>query len=270
VIWLLLGGLTVLALAPLAWMLIRPARLRGRAEADLALYQAQLDELDRELETGRLEAAQHQAARLEVQRRILAAPDLARTVDAADDGNAGRTPALLAALVFLLPAAAIGLYLVRGTPDMPAVPFEERQQMAAAENQMLETLRASVAALDPTSEVGRQGHVLLGNAERSRGRLAEAATAYRVALDARFDPQLAGDLAELEIERGEHATAAALIARALGSAPQEPRLRFLSGLAEARAGRAENARRIWQSLLSEAPPDAPWRSVVDRQLQTLP
>ncbi|MGK7863477.1 c-type cytochrome biogenesis protein CcmI [Falsiroseomonas sp. E2-1-a4] len=264
-IWLLLGGLAVFALAPLAWMLIRPARLRGRAEADLALYRAQLDELDRELETGRLDAAQHQAARLEVQRRILAAPGDARDIEAP-----GRTPALLAALVFLLPAAALGLYMVRGTPDMPAVPFEERQRMAEAENLMLETLRSRVAALDPASETGRQGQILLGNAERSRGRLAEAATAYRVALDARFDAQLAGDLAELEIERGEHAAAAALIARALGSAPQEPRLRFLSGLAEARAGRAENARRIWQALLSEAPPGAPWRSVVERQLQTLP
>lgn len=264
-IWLLLGGLAVLALAPLAWMLLRPARLRGRAEADLALYEAQLDELDRERDTGRLDAAQHQAARLEVQRRILAAPG-----DSADIGTPGRTPALLAALLFLLPAAALGLYLVRGTPDMPAVPFIERQRMAEAEEQMLETLRARVGELDPTSETGRQGQVLLGNAERSRGRMAEAATAYRTALAARFDPELAGDLAELEIERGENAAAAALIARALGSAPQEPRLRFLSGLAEARAGRAENARRIWQSLLAEAPPGAPWRSVVDRQLQTLP
>ena len=264
-IWLLLGGLTVLALAPLAWMLIRPARLRGRAEADLALYQAQLDELDRELETGRLDAAQHQAARLEVQRRILAAPG-----DSADIGTPGRTPALLAALLFLLPAAALGLYLVRGTPDMPAVPFEERQRMAEAEDRMLEVLRTRVAALDPASEMGRQGHILLGNAERSRGRMAEAAGAYRIALAARFDSELAGDLAELEIERGEMEAAAALIARALGSSPQEPRLRFLSGLAESRAGRAENARRIWRALLADAPPEAPWRGLVERQLQTLP
>nr|WP_280863933.1 c-type cytochrome biogenesis protein CcmI [Falsiroseomonas frigidaquae] len=261
----MLGGLTVLALAPLGWMLMRPARLRGRAEADLALYQAQLAELDRELETGRLDAAQHQAARLEVQRRILAAPG-----DAADIGTQGRTPALLAALLFLLPAAALGLYLVRGTPDMPAVPFAERQRLAEAEDRMLETLRARVGTLDPASEMGRQGRILLGNAERSRGRMAEAATAYRAALAARFDPELAGDLAELEIERGETEAASALIARALGSSPQEPRLRFLSGLAEARAGRAENARRIWQSLLAEAPPEAPWRPVVERQLQTLP
>ncbi|MBU8537139.1 c-type cytochrome biogenesis protein CcmI [Falsiroseomonas tokyonensis] len=264
-IWLLLGGLTVLALAPLAWALIRPSRLRGRAEADLALYQAQLAELDREAEAGRLDAAQHQAARLEVQRRILSAPG-----DASDIGTPGRTSAVLAALVFLLPAAALGLYLVRGTPDMPAVPFAERQRMAEAEDRMLEMLRSRVAALDPASEMGRQGQILLGNAERSRGRLAEAAAAYRKALEARFDGELAGDLAELEIERGETEAAAALIARALGSSPQEPRLRFLSGLAEARAGRAENARRIWQSLLADAPAEAPWRGVVQGQLQTLP
>jgi cytochrome c-type biogenesis protein CcmH len=265
VIWLLLGGLAVLALAPLAYALIRPARLRGRAEADLALYQSQLAELAREAESGRLDPAQYQAAKLEVQRRILAAPG-ATTPEA----TPGRTPALLATLVFLLPAAALGLYLVRGTPDMPAVPFVERQRMMEAEDRMLETLRSRVAALDPASDVGRQGRILLGNAERSRGRLAEAAAAYRTALEARFDGELAGDLAELEIERGETEAAAALIARALGSSPQEPRLRFLSGLAEARAGRAENARRIWQALLAEAPPEAPWRRVVEGQLQTLP
>ena len=265
-IWLLLGGLAVLALAPLAYALIRPARLRGRAEADLALYQSQLAELAREAETGRLDPAQYQAAKLEVQRRILAAPGAADTSDI----RPGRTPALLATLVFLLPAAAFAIYLVRGTPDMPAVPFVERQRMMEAQDRMLETLRSRVAALDPASDVGRQGRILLGNAERSRGRLAEAAAAYRTALEARFDSELAGDLAELEIERGETDAAAALIARALGSSPQEPRLRFLSGLAEARAGRPENARRIWQALLAEAPAEAPWRRVVEGQLQPLP
>jgi cytochrome c-type biogenesis protein CcmH len=264
VIWLLLGGLAALALAPLAWALLRPARLRGRTEADLALYRAQLAELEREHESGRLDATQHQAARLEVQRRILAAP--------AEESApaASRTPALLGALVFLLPAAAIGLYMLRGTPDMPAAPFAVRQEQMQAEDRMLDLLRARVAMLDPGTDNARQGQILLGNAERSRGRLAEAAAAYRAALDARFDPELAGDLAELEIERGEAEAAAALIARALGSAPREPRLRFLAGLAEARAGRADNARRTWRALLADAGPEAPWRPVVERQLQALP
>jgi cytochrome c-type biogenesis protein CcmH len=263
--WLLLGALALLALAPLAIAVIRPARARGRAEADLALYRGQLAELDRERDAGRLDPAQHQAATLEVQRRILAAP----REDAPERGTA-RTGALLGALVFILPAAALGLYLMRGTPDMPAAPFVERQRIAQEEDAMLETLRGRLAMLDPASDAARQGQILLGNAERSRGRLAEAAAAWRTALAARFEGQLAADLAELEIERGEHEAALALVARALGNAPGEPRLRFLAGLGHARAGRPQEARRIWQALLAEAPPQAPWRPVVERQLEALP
>jgi cytochrome c-type biogenesis protein CcmH len=264
-LWLLLGALALLALAPLVVALLRPGRARGRVEADLALYRAQLGELDREREAGRLDAAQHQAATLEVQRRILAAP-----LEEAPAAGGSRTPALLAALVFLLPAAALGLYLARGTPEMPAAPFVERQRLAQEEESMLDTLRGRLAMLDPASDAARQGQILLGNAERARGRLDQAAAAYRTALASRFEGELAADLAELEIERGDPASAAALIARALGNAPREPRLRFLAGLAEARAGRAEEARRIWQALLAEAPAGAPWRPVVERQLQTLP
>ncbi|MGG5809854.1 c-type cytochrome biogenesis protein CcmI [Falsiroseomonas sp. CW058] len=263
-IWLLLCALAVLALAPLALVLLRPARARGRAEADLALYRAQLAELDREREAGRIDPVAHAAATLEVQRRILAAPQ-----DATPAAGA-RSGAVLAALLFLLPAAAFGLYLLRGVPDMPSAPYDQRRQQAEAEEQLLSALRARIAAVDPASEPARQGQLLLGNAERNRGRLDAAAEAWRAALAVRFDAQLAGNLAELEIERGDAAAAAALLARALGSEPADPRLRFLSGLAEARAGRAGNARSVWQALLADAPRDAPWRAVVERQLQALP
>jgi cytochrome c-type biogenesis protein CcmH len=112
--------------------------------------------------------------------------------------------------------------------------------------------------------------MLLGNAERNRGRLEEAATAWARALGIRFDPQLAGDMAELYIETQNHTAAAALLARALATSPADPRLRFLTGLAEARAGRPANARNVWQALLADAPRDALWRAVVERQLQSLP
>ncbi len=74
-IWLWMLLLALLALAPLGWALWRPRALRGRREADLALYRAQLAELDADLAAGRLDAAGHAAARLEVQRRLLATPE---------------------------------------------------------------------------------------------------------------------------------------------------------------------------------------------------
>ena len=249
---------------PLAIAVFRPARARGRAEADLALYRAQLAELERERDAGRLDATAHAAATLEVQRRILGAPK---------DGvaEAGRSSgALVAAALFLVPAAAIGLYLVRGVPDMPSVPYEMRRQQAEAEDQLLASLRERIAQVDPNGEAARQGQLLLGNAERNRGRNEPAIEAWTRALAIRFDPQLAGDLAELQIEEQKLAEAAVLLTRALGSAPGDPRLRFLTGLAEARAGRPANARSVWQALLADAPRDAPWRVVVERQLQSLP
>ena len=264
-IWALLAATAVLALLPLAYTVIRPARALGLSEADLALYRAQLVELDREREAGRLDDTAHQAARLEVQRRILSAP----AEDKPETSGRGNR-ALLGGLVLALPVAALGLYLIRGTPEMPAVPFQQRQDMAAAEEELLATLRQRLAAADPTSEQARMGHVMLGNAERNRGRAEPAIAAWRTALGIRFDPDLAGDIAELEIERGDHTAAAALLARALGSQPNNPRLRFLTGLAEARAGRPANARTTWQALLADAPADAPWRSVVERQLSLLP
>jgi cytochrome c-type biogenesis protein CcmH len=265
VIWLLLGALTLIVLLPFIVTLLRPARARGRAEADLALYRAQLAELDRERDAGRLDATAHQAATLEIQRRILAAPTEALPQ------QAGRgTPAVLAALVFLLPAAALGLYMQRGVPDMPAAPFQARQEMAEAEEALLANLRARLATIEPGSEQSRMGHVMLGNAERSRGRDEAAVAAWRTALQIRFDADLAGDVAEIEIERGDHIAASALLARALGSSPRDARLRFLTGLAEARAGRPANARSTWQALLADAPGDAPWRPVVERQLSLLP
>ena len=264
IIWLLAGAIALAAMLPLAIALLRPARARGRAEADLALYRAQLVELDREKEAGRLDAAQHAAARLEIQRRILAAPP--------EEAVRGSTQArgVIAASLFLIPAAAIGLYLLRGIPDMPSAPYDLRRQQMEAEDQLLRALRERIAQVDPNSDTARQGLVLLGNAERNRGRPEPAIEAWDRALAIRFDAQLAGDLAELRIEQGQHAEAAAVLGRALAAAPNDPRLRFLTGLAEARAGRAANARSVWQALLADAPADAPWRAVVERQLQTLP
>lgn len=264
IIWLLVGALAILAMAPLGIAVLRPARARGRAEADMALYRAQLAELEREREAGRLDPAAHAAATLEVQRRILAAPK----DDAASAGR--RSGALVAAALFLVPAAAIGLYLVRGVPDMPSAPYDLRRQQAEAEEQLLSSLRARLAQVPPESEAARQGYLLLGNAERNRGRIEAAIEAWRRVIAIRFDPQVAGDLAELLIEREDHAEAAALLVRALGNAPADPRLRFLTGLAEARAGRPANARGVWTALLADAPRDAPWRAVVERQLQALP
>lgn len=260
--WLVLAVAAALILSPLAWAALRPPRARSRGEADVALFHAQLAELDAQRAEGRLDDASHKAAVLEVQRRLLAAP-----AAEAPSSAAAVSPLLLAALI-LVPVAGVVLYLERGFPGMPSATLTERRQAEAADDAIITQLRERLRNADPTTESGRQGFILLGNAERARGRLAEASAAYRRALDARFDLGLAVRFVELEIERGEAESALAWIDRGIAAQP-DPRLRFLKGLAQVRAGRPEEARATWRALLDEAPADAPWRSAVQQSLDEL-
>lgn len=263
-IWVAILLLVGVVMTPLLLALRRPAAAQGRREADLALYRGQAEELDRERESGRLSEAAHRAAMLEVQRRLLTAPE-----DRAA-GASVRSLGLVGALVFLIPAAAIGFYLWRGSPQLPAATLEVRQEIQNRDQGLIDTLRARLETLDPASDSARQGFVLLGEVERNRGRVREAAEALERALAVRFDADVAADIAELRLELNAPDAALPLIARALAEKPGDPRIRFLAGLAETLAGRHANARRVWQALLADTPRDAPWRGMLEMRLQELP
>ncbi len=263
--WILLALLALTALIPLGYAVLRPGVVRGRREADMALYRAQLAELNRERTAGRLDEAGHRAAAVEVQRRLIAAADQAETTP-----TSGRGAAILVALPVLLAVAALGLYLLRGTPGMPSAPYDQRAEAAARDDQIMAMMRARIASLDQGSEQARRGWVLLGNAERGRGRPDAAIDAWQRAMDIRFDAALAGDIAEAELERGAPEAATPWIARALAERAGDPRLRFLAGMVEAESGRPANARALWQALLTDTPPDAPWRTMLERRLNALP
>lgn len=265
-IWGILLGLAAAALLPLLFALLRPVRPRGRHDADQALYRAQLAELDREREEGRLDEVQHRAATVEVQRRLLAAPG---------DAQAGvtRVPRLMLAAMFLIPAAALGLYLLRGSPGMPSVTQEERAAIAARDESLISTLRSRLERLDPRDDAVWRGYVMLGNAERSRGRPDAATAAWDRALNARFDVGLALDYATLELERDQAEPAIAMLRRAQAANPQgdvRVRLLFLLGAAEEKAGRPAEARRAWQEIIDNSPEDAPWRAMLQRRMDRLP
>ena len=265
-IWGYFLGLAALALLPLLFALVRPPRLRGRHDSDMALYRAQLAEVDRQREEGRLDDAQHRAATVEIQRRLLAMPG--QVVAAASP-----MPRYMLASIFLIPAAALGLYVLRGTPDMPSVTHEERAALAARDDAVIGQLRARLQQLDPRQEQAWRGWLMLGNAERRRGRLDSAAAAWTTAIDARFDVGLALDFATLELERERPDAALALLRRVEAANPEaDVRMRylFLLGGAEEQAGHPAEARRAWQQIIDTSPPDAPWREMLQRRMDRLP
>jgi cytochrome c-type biogenesis protein CcmH len=112
-IWVYVAVLALVSLAPVFLFAWRGAASRGRQASAMALHRAQLAELDRDLAEGRLLPEEHEGARLEVQRRLLADADLA-------DGAARKSGALPVIVVALcVPAAAVGLYTIGGIPEFP-------------------------------------------------------------------------------------------------------------------------------------------------------
>lgn len=123
-IWAIFAAMTALAMAFVLVPLLRGrAKVAARADYDLAVYKDQLAELDRDLERGVLTADQAGAARVEIQRRMLAA---AEAGGKAADAAPRRILAPAAVVAVLLPVAAFGLYAVLGSPRLPDVPHAGR------------------------------------------------------------------------------------------------------------------------------------------------
>ena len=231
-VWIMIAVLAVAALAPLAIALEKGADSRGARDLAVGLHRAQLLELDRDLAEGRILPAEHATAVLEVQRRLLAAAE--KPERAATTGS--RAPVL--AVMALAPALAFGLYMIGGSPTMPSVTpngDQARQQRLMEEAALIGQLRETLGTLDPNSERAREGYVLLGNVEASRGNDAAAVQAWRTALQGKFDPELAVRTAQAaeRAEGGLSTSSAALLRRALAAAG----------------------------------PDAPWRAAVQERLK---
>jgi cytochrome c-type biogenesis protein CcmH len=231
-IWLAMAALALVTVAPVAWLGWAGSRLRNRRDAALALHRAQLTELDRDLADGRIMAEEHAAARLEVQRRLLADAAL----EEAGAGSAARWPVLMAA--GLIPLAALALYLTNGHPGFPppAAPAADTQLQADAdkEDAVIAQLRNRLSLMDPDNERTLEGYTILGQAELKRGHAQAAADAWGHVLAKHFDPTLGVETAEILAELAGHTTpeAAALFRRSLAAAP----------------------------------PDAPWRPIAEKRL----
>lgn len=227
-IFLVFGLLALAALGPLLLSLRRAGAVRGRRDADVALYRAQLSELDRDRDEGRITGAEHQAASAETGRRLIAAAEAREEAD-----PRGRImPVALSCL--LIPAAALALYLAAGSPGMPAAPFAEVQAQREMESRLVAELRARLLRMDPRSEQTRAGWLLLGDTERARGNLDAAIDAFKVALLIRFDPDVAFRIGTL--------------------------------LMAARGEVTEETRELYRRALEAAPPDARWRPMAERLL----
>jgi len=269
--WILAAALTVAVLLLIVPPLLKPAEAAPARDAyDREVYRDQLDELERDRARGLVNAAQAEAAKAEIARRMLAVAAPASTETGGVPRNA---KALALVLALTVPVGALGVYGAVGRPDAPAQPLASRN----LEQERGGPPKSVIAAIDKLKQQlaenpnDPEGWAILGQAYVKMNRPTEAADALRraVALSA-DDTELLGLFGETLVESNDGTVpeeARTAFDRVLAKDPKDSRARFFSAMARYQAGDRQDALDRWRALLAESPANAAWVPVVRDQIR---
>jgi cytochrome c-type biogenesis protein CcmH len=273
-VWLAFAVLAALVVALVIWPLATArGRVPTRAAYDCAVYRDQLTELGRDVARGVLTPTEAASARLEIERRLLAAAGEAeRSSQSARPTAVARV--LVVALAVLVPLGAVALYLVHGAPRIPDQPYDARaaERSLATANGGLD-LEKTVTALQERLKVepaNAEGWLLLARTQAARQHWQESAAAYHEALSlTKQRPDVAAAYGEMLVMAADGIvtpSARDAFNMAVARDPKNPSARYYLALAEAQAGGVQGAIDAWQQLLAEAAPDAPWAATVRQRI----
>jgi cytochrome c-type biogenesis protein CcmH len=267
-LWISFGVLVAVALAfVLRPLLSNDAGAASGPEGDAtAIYRDQLSEIDAERDRGLLASSEAAAAKVEISRRLLASDD-ARVAVAAGAPGLGLSARARARLGLMLaavvPLTVLGVYLLLGSPGIPAAPESARVQLR-------HELAAVEARLKANPKDG-EGWDVVAPAYLQLERFSEAEAAYGRALLLLGDtPQrLAGfiDASRLAHDGALNEVARAALQRLVQLEPSRPDLRIILATARQQAGDLTGAEADYETLLKLARPDEAWRPLVERRLE---
>jgi cytochrome c-type biogenesis protein CcmH len=267
-LWLIFAVFTAVAVLSVLWPLAKTPRGVVHHEIGIALYKAQLAEIERD-EAQRLVAPEDaQGAKAEAARRLLAAD---AAIEAPPAASRTRARLISVGVLIFVPVLALSLYATIGHPDMPDAPLAARLDASPARMDLAAAIAKVEAHLAQHQDDGR-GYEVLAPVYLRMGRAGEAVNAARAAL------RLLGETPARQTLYGEALVAAAngvvtpeanqsFEAAAKDSSAAEPR--FFLGLAAEQEGDKARARDIWGKLAAEAPQDAPWAQALRERLAAL-
>ena len=288
----LLGMTAAVVLALLLPLLHRWRAPAERRQFDRAVYRAQLDELARDVARGVIGGAEAQAARLEIERRLLAAdaapgtlqgaaPEAAHgAAQGAATSRLGSSRALAIAAALIIAGGAGLVYLRLGAPGVPDVPFAERQDAAPAGQSphtgqapphvdmadAAKTLAAKLKA-DPNNA---QGWLMYARTEAELGNWQASADAYTHAIAlGQTDADVYagyGEMLALGTDGIVGPPARAAFESALQRDAKNDVARYYVALADAQAGESRRAIAAWQALAADIPEDSPMREAIGQRI----
>ena len=168
-----------------------------------------------------------------------------------------------------LPLAALGLYLVYGSPRLPDQPLTARLEDPASDKDLAVLVARVEARLREHPEEG-EGWEVIAPVYMGARRYTDAAEAYRQAIRllGESPKRLSGYGQALVLANdgvvSEDARRALERAIALDPNLIEPRLVLI--IAKEQDGQYAAAADGWRALLATAPADAPWRRLVEQRL----
>jgi len=275
-VWLAIGGLTLAAVLPLLWPLLRPSRaLSDRLDHDLEVYRDQLREVAAELATNALSEQEASEARREIERRIL------RVAEQEQGRSTQMAPSALTAvfIALLLPALTLFLYTQLGQPSQPGQPLAEReiaprpqqQGLSKDQNEQINEMVVRLASRLETQPDDLDGWILLGRSQAALERYGDAAKALRHAL------ALSGNDANLHVAfgdilvKGAHGAvtpeALAAFKKAQELEPRNLGARYFLALGELQANRPKKAYEAWLILYRELPENSDNRKALAKQIR---
>jgi cytochrome c-type biogenesis protein CcmH len=269
-LWLIFALLTAAAVISVLWPLAKTPRKAGRGEIGVALYKAQLAEIERDEAQSLVAPEDAQGAKAEAARRLMAAADT--PVEPAPAASPKRIRLVSMAVLIFVPVLSLSLYATIGHPELPDAPLPARLETAPARMDLAAAIAKIEAHLAQHPDDGR-GYEVLAPVYLRMGRAGDAVRAAREAL------RLLGPTAERHALYGEALVSAANGAvtaeakqsfeAAAAKDPAAAKPRFFLGLAAEQEGDKARARDIWGKLVAEAPQDAPWAQVLRERIVAL-
>lgn len=277
--WVWIVVLLVGALGVLAWPLVRNRNASGasREAYDVAIYQDQLKEAEREHERGLLSAEQTEAVKIELHRKLLAAAG--PNVSPKEVTGVKANPRLATAIgtLLFLSVGSIAIYSHLGSPSLDNLAYVDRdiekEQQAQGDRQAVTEMSALIDQLEiklATDPENVEGWLMLGRSAVSVGQFSRAVKAYEQAVQRKPNsPQILVDYAEAVMFLNEgRVSNDALVAleRAHELNAANPKARYYIALGKAQSGDMNAALQEWVDLLAISLPDAPWFQTVRSQI----
>lgn len=262
--------LAVAVMVAMFWPLLRGVNaITETGQFDLAVYRDQLKELERDIARGVLAPQEAAAARVEIQRRMLA-PQRSQQPGA----RATAAPGLAALLTILVIAGSGGVYLWLGAPTIPDQPAATRtpapQADQKAPHNKIETAAAALKAKLKDDPENAERWLLYARTVSELARWPDAIDAYQHVMKLEPDqPEIISAYGEMLVMSADGMVtpdARSAFTQTVKLDPAEQVARFYLALSDLQAGEPKLAIDAWMKLAADAEDGSELRTEIIRRI----